>query len=138
MSELEAGWATAGHSHQDSKLDPCPPCPQFAIFLSLIMLVEVAAAIAGYVFRDKVSRGKGEGPTSEVWLLWDVCALKFDLNNAPSSSQVMLEFNKDFRQQMQNYRKDNRTTLALDKMQEDVSEVAGSRDSGGRRFLPSH
>ncbi|XP_021542839.1 CD63 antigen [Neomonachus schauinslandi] len=57
----------------------------FAIFLSLIMLVEVAAAIAGYVFRDK----------------------------------VMLEFNKDFRQQMQNYRKDNRTTLALDKMQED-------------------
>ncbi|XP_025738584.1 CD63 antigen [Callorhinus ursinus] len=57
----------------------------FAIFLSLIMLVEVAAAIAGYVFRDK----------------------------------VMLEFNKDFRQQMRNYRKDNRTTLALDKMQED-------------------
>lgn len=57
----------------------------FAIFLSLIMLVEVAAAIAGYVFRDK----------------------------------VMLEFNKDFRQQMQNYRRDNRTTLALDKMQED-------------------
>lgn len=28
----------------------------FAIFLSLIMLVEVAAAIAGYVFRDKVKR----------------------------------------------------------------------------------
>nr|XP_045008543.1 CD63 antigen [Jaculus jaculus] len=27
----------------------------FAIFLSLIMLVEVAAAIAGYVFRDKVT-----------------------------------------------------------------------------------
>uniref|UniRef100_A0A7N5P359 CD63 antigen n=3 Tax=Ailuropoda melanoleuca TaxID=9646 RepID=A0A7N5P359_AILME len=57
----------------------------FAIFLSLIMLVEVAAAIAGYVFRDK----------------------------------VMLEFNKDFRQQMQNYRKDNHTTSALNKMQED-------------------
>lgn len=59
MKELEAGWATAGRSHQDSKPDPCPLCLQFAIFLSLIMLVEVAVAIAGYVFRDKVSREKG-------------------------------------------------------------------------------
>lgn len=37
---------------------------QFAVFLSLIMLVEVAVAIAGYVFRDKVSGG---GP-GEPWL----------------------------------------------------------------------
>ncbi|XP_036723207.1 CD63 antigen [Balaenoptera musculus] len=57
----------------------------FAIFLSLIMLVEVAAAIAGYVFRDK----------------------------------VISEFNKDFRQQMQNYPKNNHTALILDRMQED-------------------
>lgn len=62
LSELEAGWATAGHPHQDCKPDPCPLCLQFAIFLSLIMLVEVAAAIAGYVFRDKVSRAKGRAP----------------------------------------------------------------------------
>ncbi|KAI2566205.1 CD63 isoform 16, partial [Pan troglodytes] len=47
----------------------------FAIFLSLIMLVEVAAAIAGYVFRDK----------------------------------VMSEFNNNFRQQMENYPKNNHT-----------------------------
>lgn len=59
MPDLEAGRSIAGHSHQDSKPDPCALCLQFAIFLSLIMLVEVAAAIAGYVFRDKVSRGKG-------------------------------------------------------------------------------
>ncbi|KAB0397317.1 hypothetical protein E2I00_005372, partial [Balaenoptera physalus] len=58
---------------------------QFAIFLSLIMLVEVAAAIAGYVFRDK----------------------------------VISEFNKDFRQQMQNYPQNNHTALILDRMQED-------------------
>ncbi|DAA29743.1 CD63 antigen [Bos indicus] len=57
----------------------------FAIFLSLIMLVEVAAAIAGYVFRDKVRS----------------------------------EFNKDFRQQMKNYPKDNQTASILDKMQKD-------------------
>ncbi|XP_057559344.1 CD63 antigen [Hippopotamus amphibius kiboko] len=56
----------------------------FAIFLSLIMLVEVAAAIAGYVFRDKVRS----------------------------------EFKKDFRQQMQNYAKNNHTASALDNMQE--------------------
>lgn len=86
------------------------------------MLVEVAAAIAGYVFRDKVSRGKGGGPCLRGLAAPGACALEFDLNSAPSYSQVMLEFNKDFRQQMQNYRRDNRTTLALDKMQEDVSE----------------
>ncbi|XP_055250304.1 CD63 antigen [Moschus berezovskii] len=57
----------------------------FAVFLSLITLVEVAAAIAGYVFRDKVRS----------------------------------EFNKDFRQQMQNYPKDNQTALILDEMQKD-------------------
>ncbi|XP_007467828.1 PREDICTED: CD63 antigen isoform X2 [Lipotes vexillifer] len=57
----------------------------FAIFLSLIMLVEVAAAIAGYVFRDK----------------------------------VISEFNKDFRQQMQNYPQNNHTASILDSMQED-------------------
>ncbi|KAM5332729.1 CD63 antigen isoform 1-T2 [Glossophaga mutica] len=56
----------------------------FVIFLSLIMLVEVAAAIAGYVFRDK----------------------------------VMSEFNKDFRQQMKNYPKQNHTGSILDRMQE--------------------
>ncbi|XP_016021290.2 CD63 antigen [Rousettus aegyptiacus] len=56
----------------------------FVIFLSLIVLVEVAAAIAGYVFRDK----------------------------------VMSEFNKDFRQQMKDYPKQNQTALFLDGMQE--------------------
>ncbi len=29
--------------------------PQFAVFLSLIIIVEIAAAIAGYMFRKKVS-----------------------------------------------------------------------------------
>lgn len=50
------GWARAGLSHPDSKPDSCPLLLQFAIFLTLIMLVEVAVAIAGYVFKDKVSR----------------------------------------------------------------------------------
>jgi CD63 antigen len=57
----------------------------FAIFLSLIMLVEVAAAIAGYMFREK----------------------------------VVTEFDKSFRHRMNNYYKDNTTTLILDRMQED-------------------
>ncbi|XP_004429265.1 PREDICTED: CD63 antigen [Ceratotherium simum simum] len=57
----------------------------FAIFLSLITLVEVAAAIAGYVFRE----------------------------------QVMSEFNKKFKQQMQSYPHDNQTALVLDKLQEE-------------------
>uniref|UniRef100_A0A8C6YT21 CD63 molecule n=1 Tax=Nothoprocta perdicaria TaxID=30464 RepID=A0A8C6YT21_NOTPE len=43
----------------------CPP-PQFAVLLSLIFLVEIAAAIAGYVFKDKVGAGSagaaGSGP----------------------------------------------------------------------------
>ncbi|XP_008581357.1 PREDICTED: CD63 antigen [Galeopterus variegatus] len=55
----------------------------FAIFLSLILLVEVVVAIAGYVFRDKLRS----------------------------------EFDKDFRQQMQNY-SNNQTALLLDWMQE--------------------
>lgn len=42
------------------KLNSCPVLLQFAIFLTLIMLVEVAVAIAGYVFRDQVSREQGE------------------------------------------------------------------------------
>ncbi|XP_005079748.1 CD63 antigen [Mesocricetus auratus] len=57
----------------------------FAIFLSLIMLVEVAVAIAGYVFRDKVKS----------------------------------EFSKNFRHQMQNYLKDNKTALVLDGWQKE-------------------
>ncbi|XP_076776827.1 CD63 antigen isoform X1 [Arvicanthis niloticus] len=57
----------------------------FAVFLSLIMLVEVAVAIAGYVFRD----------------------------------QVKSEFNKSFRQQMENYLKDNKTATILDKLQKE-------------------
>lgn len=55
VSVPETGWVTAGPSHPDPKPDSRPLCLQFVIFLSLIMLVEVAAAIAGYVFRDKVS-----------------------------------------------------------------------------------
>lgn len=43
-------------SHSNSKPDFRPLLLQFAIFLSLIVLVEVATAIAGYVYRDKVSR----------------------------------------------------------------------------------
>lgn len=56
VSVPETGWATAGPPYPDSKPDSCPSLLQFVIFLSLIVLVEVAAAIAGYVFRDKVSR----------------------------------------------------------------------------------
>lgn len=55
----------------------------FVIFLSLIVLVEVTTAIAGYVLRDKVRS----------------------------------EFNKDFRQRMKNYPKQNQTDLFLDEMQ---------------------
>lgn len=55
----------------------------FVIFLSLIVLVEVATAIAGYVLRGK----------------------------------VMSELNKDFRQHMQNFPKQNNTDYFLDKMQ---------------------
>ncbi|ERE91702.1 CD63 antigen isoform X1 [Cricetulus griseus] len=65
----------------------------FAIFLSLIMLVEVAVAIAGYVFRDKVKS----------------------------------EFNKNFRQQMQNYLKDNKTALVLDGWQKEF-ECCGANN----------
>ncbi|XP_012587744.1 PREDICTED: CD63 antigen, partial [Condylura cristata] len=57
----------------------------FAIFLSLIMLVEVATAIAGYMFRNK----------------------------------VMSEFNENFRKQMQDYPRNNRTALVLDKVQQE-------------------
>lgn len=90
------------------------------------MLVEVAAAIAGYVFRDKVSGEEAEGPASQGWLLWDARALKSDPHDALSCSQVMSEFNKDFREQMKNYQKNNHTASILDRMQEDVSELAGS------------
>lgn len=31
-----------------------PPPPQFAILLTLVIIVEIAAAIAGYIFRNKV------------------------------------------------------------------------------------
>ena len=64
------------------------------------MLVEVAVAIAGYVFRD----------------------------------QVKSEFNKSFQQQMQNYLKDNKTATILDKLQKEVSGMAGRRVSRDRRF----
>ena len=73
---------------------------------------------------------------SEAWLLWDPGALSSDLHGAPPYSQVRSEFNKDFRQQMKNYPKDNQTASILDKMQKDVSGVAGSRHSRRRRFLP--
>lgn len=53
-------WARASPLNPDFKPNSCPVLLQFAIFLSLIMLVEVAVAIAGYVFRDQVSRGQGE------------------------------------------------------------------------------
>ncbi|XP_048218403.1 CD63 antigen [Perognathus longimembris pacificus] len=58
----------------------------FAIFLSLIVLVEMAVAIAGYVFKDK----------------------------------VVMEFEKGFRQQMENYPKNN-TELLLDELQKRFS-----------------
>ncbi|KAK1341056.1 hypothetical protein QTO34_017457 [Cnephaeus nilssonii] len=57
----------------------------FVIFLSLIVLVEVATAIAGYVLRGK----------------------------------VMSEFNKDFREHMKNYPKQNQTDFFLDRMQKE-------------------
>lgn len=50
-------WVRASPLDPDFTPDSCPVLLQFAIFLSLIMLVEVAVAIAGYVFRDKVSGG---------------------------------------------------------------------------------
>lgn len=59
-------------------------------------------------------------------MLCDPGALNSDLNSTPPHSQVMLEFNKDFWQQMQNYRKNNRTAFILDKMQKDVSGVVGA------------
>lgn len=52
-------WITTSLLDPDVKPDACPVPLQFAIFLSLIVLVEVAVAIAGYVFRDKVSGGQG-------------------------------------------------------------------------------
>lgn len=67
-------------------------------------------------------------------MLWDPGALNSGLNSAPPYSQVISEFNKDFRQQMQNYPQNNHTASILDSMQEDVSGVAGSRGNGGRRF----
>lgn len=56
----------------------------FAILLSLIVVVEVAAGIAGYVFKN----------------------------------EIMSEFSKNFREKMENYRKDNRSALVVDKLQE--------------------
>lgn len=41
-----------------------------------------------------------------------------------------MEFNKSFQQQMQNYPKNNGTASFLDKMQEEVSGVAGNRSNG--------
>lgn len=52
---LRIEWSRASPLNADFKPNSCPVLLQFAIFLSLIMLVEVAVAIAGYVFRDKVS-----------------------------------------------------------------------------------
>ncbi|XP_052021922.1 CD63 antigen [Apodemus sylvaticus] len=74
----------------------------FAIFLSLIMLVEVAVAIAGYVFRD----------------------------------QVKSEFNKSFRQQMQNYVKDNETAAILDKLQKE-NKCCGASNYTDWESIPS-
>lgn len=45
--------------------DPLPAPPQFAVLLSIIFLVEIAAAIAGYVFKDKVGTG-GEGARTRL------------------------------------------------------------------------
>ncbi|KAF6339027.1 CD63 molecule [Rhinolophus ferrumequinum] len=73
----------------------------FVIFLSLIVLVEVAAAIAGYVFRDK----------------------------------VMSEFNKDFRQRMKNYPKQNHTASFLDRMQENF-ECCGAANYTDWETIP--
>lgn len=72
---------------------------------------------------------------SEAWLLWHPGALNSDLNSVPPYSQVMSEFNKDFRQRMKNYPKQNHTASFLDGMQEKVSGVSGSRGNGRRRFL---
>lgn len=72
---------------------------------------------------------------SEARLLWHPGALNSDLNSVPPYSQVMSEFNKDFRQQMKNYPKQNHTASFLDRMQEKVSGVPGSRGNGRRRFL---
>lgn len=55
-SRCECSRDWLGPSHPHSKPDSCPWCLQFVIFLSLIVLVEVATAIAGYVLRDKVSK----------------------------------------------------------------------------------
>ncbi|XP_053410322.1 CD63 antigen isoform X1 [Nycticebus coucang] len=74
----------------------------FAIFLSLILLVEVAAAIAGYVFRNK----------------------------------VMSEFNKDFRQDMENYLKDNHTALVVDRLQKEF-ECCGAANYTDWESIPS-
>ncbi|XP_054984913.1 CD63 antigen [Sorex araneus] len=56
----------------------------FAILLSLIVVVEVAAGIAGYVFKN----------------------------------EIMSEFNKDFRNKMQEYKQNNQSASIVDKLQE--------------------
>lgn len=71
-------WVKASPLNPDFKPNSCPVVLQFAVFLSLIMLVEVAVAIAGYVFRDQVSKGN-KGNLSQVALgIW---GLKSVLNN---------------------------------------------------------
>lgn len=85
-------------------------------------------AIAGYVFRDQVSKGN-KGNLSQVALgIW---GLKSVLNNTRLYSQVKSEFNKSFQQQMQNYLKDNKTATILDKLQKEVSGTAGKRGLAG-------
>lgn len=61
--------------------DPPPPPPfamhsslQFAVLLSIIFLVEIAAAIAGYVFKDKVGGSTCcVGAVPSPWLRSDPC-----------------------------------------------------------------
>lgn len=48
-------------------------CPQFAVLLSLIIVVEIAAAIAGYVFRNKVS-----------WRFWCLIGIRMSLLSSNS------------------------------------------------------
>uniref|UniRef100_A0A8C2SX70 CD63 molecule n=1 Tax=Coturnix japonica TaxID=93934 RepID=A0A8C2SX70_COTJA len=44
------------------------PSLQFAVLLSIIFLVEIAAAIAGYVFKDKVGGASSSPPTQPLLL----------------------------------------------------------------------
>ncbi|XP_049640032.1 CD63 antigen [Suncus etruscus] len=76
----------------------------FAILLSLIVVVEVAAGIAGYVFKN----------------------------------EIMSEFNKSFENNMKEYRKNNKTAIFVDKLQEKFSCCGAANYSDWANIMPKN